>query len=147
MGVVFIIVCACAIWVLFDAKRIGAERGLVRGFGDLSPIGWAVATLGLWIVAFPAYLIYRPRIRRAVAGVPEPAAPESLSGWAVAAFYCGLLSILVIPAPVAVICGILGLRDIANHPHKGGRARSIIGIVAGGVVTLVMVIGLLSARK
>jgi hypothetical protein len=122
-GLFFIIVSACATWVLFDAKRIGAERGLVRGIGNLSPAGWAVATLGLWIVAFPAYLIYRPRIQRAAAGAPEPAEPARLSAWAVAAFYCGLLSILVIPAPIALICGVLGLRDIARHPDKGGRAR------------------------
>jgi hypothetical protein len=147
MGFLFLIVLACALWVFFDAKRIGAERGLVGGLGDLSPVGWAVATLGLWIVAFPAYLIYRPRIKRAVRGIPEVPITTTLSPWAVTAFYCGLLSFLVLPAPVALLCGVMGLRDISLHPDKRGRARSIFGVIVGGLITSLMLVGLLVGKK
>jgi hypothetical protein len=61
-GLMLIIVGVSAIFVFFDAKRIGTRRDLVRGRGNLSPGGWAIATLGLWIVALPTYLIYRPRL-------------------------------------------------------------------------------------
>lgn len=79
---IFILVCVSAICVYFDAERIGAERGLIGGLGDLSPVGWAIATLGVWIIAFPAYLIYRPQIKRAVARAAEHRRPVDISGWA-----------------------------------------------------------------
>ena len=74
-------------------------------------------------------------------GVGEPDAvmrmllPVGRSGYAIAAGYLGLVSALVIPAPLAVIFGILAIRDIKCNPHKHGMVRSIFGIIMGAIFT------------
>jgi hypothetical protein len=62
--------------------------------------------------------------------------PVGRSGWAIAAGYLGIFSLLGIFAPFAVVAGILGLRHIKQNPHLGGRGRAIFGIVMGGLVML-----------
>ena len=62
--------------------------------------------------------------------------PVGRSGWAIAAGYLGIFSLLGIFAPFAVITGLLGLREIRKNPRLGGRGRAIFGIVMGGIVTL-----------
>jgi hypothetical protein len=62
--------------------------------------------------------------------------PVGRSGWAIAAGYLGIFSLLGIFAPFAVIAGILGLREIKQNPRLGGRGRAIFGIVMGGIITL-----------
>lgn len=64
--------------------------------------------------------------------------PVGRSGWAIAAGYLGIFSLLVIFAPFAVLAGVLGLREIKKNPRLGGRGRAIFGIVMGGIVTLLM---------
>lgn len=61
---VVMLIIGTAIWVLIDAKTIGARKGLTKGFFDLSPFGWFVVTLLLWIVGFPAYLAKRGELKR-----------------------------------------------------------------------------------
>ena len=61
------IVIASAIWVYFDAKSIGVRKNLVSGFWNLGPGGWSVATLLLWIIGFPCYLIKRGTLKAAAA--------------------------------------------------------------------------------
>lgn len=63
--IMWIIVIASAIWVYFDARSIGVHKNLVSGFWNLGPFGWSVATLLLWIVGFPAYLIKRGTLKAA----------------------------------------------------------------------------------
>lgn len=65
--------------------------------------------------------------------------PVGRSGWAIAAGYLGLFSLLVIPAPFAVIIGILGIRDIRKNPKKHGMGRCIFGIVMGLAVIAIWV--------
>jgi hypothetical protein len=60
--------------------------------------------------------------------------PVGRSGWAIAAGYLGLFSILVIPAPLAIIFGILAIRDIKRNPNRHGMGRAIFGIVMGALV-------------
>ena len=147
--VILLIVAASAIWVLMDAKSIGVRKGLIVGLGDMGPWGWFVATLGLWIIAFPSYLFYRGRFKSAIL-TPITAAPRvraesgpsgSLSGWAIAAFYIGLFSFFMIPAPIAVICGIMAIRDIRANPSKNGKGRAIFGIVAGSLMMTLFLSG------
>jgi len=57
-----------SVWVFVDARKIGVQKGLVTGLADLSPVGWLVACLLLWIVAAPLYLIKRPALKLAVGG-------------------------------------------------------------------------------
>jgi len=89
----------------------------------------------------------------AYAGPARPAAgddpmmrmllPVGRSGWAIAAGYLGLLSFLGIFAPVALIIGIVAVRDIKKHPEKHGMGRAWFGIVMGalGTIAIAVIIG------
>jgi hypothetical protein len=65
--------------------------------------------------------------------------PVGRSGWAIAAGYLGLFAVLIVPAPLALICGILALRDFKRHPEKFGRGRAIFGLAMGGLGTLILI--------
>lgn len=64
--------------------------------------------------------------------------PIGRSGWAIAAGYLGLLSVLMIPAPLALLTGIMAVADIRKHPEKTGMGRAILGIAAGGICSLLL---------
>ena len=68
--------------------------------------------------------------------------PVGRSGWAIAAGYLGLFSLLVLPAPFAVLCGILAIRDIRRDPTKHGMGRAVFGLVMGllGTVGLLLIL-------
>jgi hypothetical protein len=61
--------------------------------------------------------------------------PVGRSGWAIAAGYVGLISVLLVPAPLAIILSIIAIRHIrkskaTEHP-KHGMGRAIFGLVMG----------------
>ena len=66
--------------------------------------------------------------------------PVGRSGFAIAAGYLALFSVLVVPAPLALLFGVLALRDIKKHPEKSGRGRAWFSIVFGGLFTILLVI-------
>jgi hypothetical protein len=57
--------------------------------------------------------------------------PIGRSGWAIAAGYFGLLSLIPFVGVLAILFGILALRDIKAHPEKHGAGRAWFGIIAG----------------
>ncbi|MFO0804654.1 MAG: DUF4190 domain-containing protein [Gemmataceae bacterium] len=63
--------------------------------------------------------------------------PINTSGLAIAAGYVGLISVLCLPAPLALILGILALRQLKKNPKMHGHARAIFAIVMGVIFTLV----------
>jgi len=65
--------------------------------------------------------------------------PVGRSPLAIAAGYFGLVSVLMFPAPIALLLGILAIRDIRRHPEKHGMGRAIFGLVMGGLFTAVLV--------
>lgn len=69
-----LIILLSSIWVYVDAKRIGARKGLIKGFADLGPAGWLVSCVLLWIVSFPLYLVSRAKIKAASAATATVAA-------------------------------------------------------------------------
>jgi hypothetical protein len=71
MFVLFVVV-ATSVWVLIDANNIGVRKGLITGMGDMSAGMWFVASLLLWIIAFPMYLIKRGDLKRAAAASAPP---------------------------------------------------------------------------
>lgn len=74
--------------------------------------------------------------------------PIGRSGWAIGAGYLGLLSPLVLPAPFAILCGVLAIKDINKNPEKLGVVRAWFGIVAGSAVMLMVLVGVVvSASK
>jgi hypothetical protein len=69
--------------------------------------------------------------------------PVDTSFWAFSAGYLGLFSLLCLPAPLALVAGIIGVWDIkTSMERKGwqahGMGRAIFGIVTGAVGTVIM---------
>ncbi|MCX6883058.1 MAG: DUF4190 domain-containing protein [Verrucomicrobia bacterium] len=64
--------------------------------------------------------------------------PVGRSGYAIAAGYLGLVSILGIFAPFALLFGILAVKDIRNNPEKHGMGRAIFGIIMGALGLIVL---------
>jgi hypothetical protein len=65
--------------------------------------------------------------------------PVGRSGWAIAAGYLGLISVLAFPGPFAVIAGILAIRDMRRNPKLHGMGRAIFGIVMGALGSFCLV--------
>ncbi|MDD3587559.1 MAG: zinc-ribbon domain-containing protein [Thermoguttaceae bacterium] len=62
--------------------------------------------------------------------------PVNTSVFAIVAGYLGLISVLVFPAPFAILFGWLALCDLDKHPGTYGYGRAWFGIVAGSLVSL-----------
>ena len=54
--------------------------------------------------------------------------------------YLGLVSILLVFAPFALIFGILGIRDIRNNSEKHGMGRAIFGVVMGALFSILLLL-------
>lgn len=59
---------------------------------------------------------------------------------ALVAGYVGLLSFLLLPSPLAILMGVLAVRDLNRHPGSHGMGRAVFAIVAGALGTLTMII-------
>ena len=70
--------------------------------------------------------------------------PVGRSGLAIAAGYAGLFAMTCLFAPIALVLGILAVRDIKKHPEKHGMGRAIFGIVMGAIFTLPLLFFLVS---
>ena len=62
--------------------------------------------------------------------------PVGRSGLAIAAGYAGLIPCL---GPVAILLGILAIRDLKKNPDKHGMGRAIFGVVMGSIFTLLII--------
>jgi predicted RNA-binding Zn-ribbon protein involved in translation (DUF1610 family) len=71
--------------------------------------------------------------------------PVGRSALAIAAGYAGLFAILFLPAPLALLLGILAIRDLRKHPEKHGMGRAIFGLVSGALFTTLIVVFLVLA--
>lgn len=70
--------------------------------------------------------------------------PVGRSALAIVAGYLGLFAVLFLPAPIALIVGVLAILDIRRHPEKHGLGRAIFGTVMGALFTLLLIFGLVS---
>ena len=68
--------------------------------------------------------------------------PVGRSGWAIAAGYLGLFSLVLVPAPISVIISLIAIRDIrlskGTAKVKHGMGRAIFGLVMGILGTLAL---------
>jgi len=68
--------------------------------------------------------------------------PVGRSGWAIAAGYLGLFSLIVLPAPAALLVSIVAIWDIRrskSSPHpKHGMGRAIFGLIMGILGTAII---------
>ena len=72
--------------------------------------------------------------------------PVGRSPLAIIAGYLGLFSLIIIPAPLALVFGILAVIDIKKNPKKHGIGRAVFAIIMGiifSVPLLFMIIGLI----
>jgi len=75
--------------------------------------------------------------------------PVGRSGLAIAAGYAGLFAVLILPAPIALLLGVLAVRDLRRHPEKHGMGRAVFALIMGGLGTLglgVVVVGIVANR-
>lgn len=61
--VVFLVVLGTAIWVDQDARKLMAAGATKSQLGN-APITWGIATILVWIIVFPWYLVKRGEVRR-----------------------------------------------------------------------------------
>jgi Domain of unknown function (DUF4190) len=76
--------------------------------------------------------------------------PVNPSVWAVVAGYVGMFSVLAVPAPIAIITGIVALKDLKKNPTKSGHVRAWFAIIIGSFFTLLftaIIIGTLTSGK
>jgi hypothetical protein len=71
--------------------------------------------------------------------------PVGRSGWAIAAGYAGLCSVIPFVAPLAILFAVLAIRDIKKHPKKHGMGRAIFGLVIGILFTLILCVAIIPA--
>jgi membrane associated rhomboid family serine protease len=74
--------------------------------------------------------------------------PVGRSGYAIAAGYLGLFAVLMTPAPLALIFGLLAIWDIcqsrgSSHP-KHGMDRAIFGVVMGTLFSALLVVTIIA---
>lgn len=70
--------------------------------------------------------------------------PVGTSIWAIAAGYFGLFSVLCLPAPLAVLFGVIAILDIRRNPRRHGLGRAIFGIVMGTVCSIFLLVWLVA---
>ena len=70
--------------------------------------------------------------------------PVGRSGLAIAAGYAGLISPILLPAPIALLLGILAIRDIRRNPDKHGMGRAVFGLVMGIVFSVALAVGIIA---
>ena len=59
---------------------------------------------------------------------------DGRSMWGLTAFYLGLASLLVVPAPVALVVGIIAIVQTSRTESKRGKWQAIFGTVMGGLI-------------
>jgi len=82
--------------------------------------------------------------------IPNWLAPVNRTGMAIAAGYLGMFAFLIIPAPIALIVGILALIGLKKHPEKVGKGRAWFGTIAGifgTFILLVIIVGVFTHKK
>ncbi len=150
-------------WVNTDVWTVVSNGQLIGRFPEPQLVHWVasgqVSPNDLFFrdgmrVAAPAHTIqpfaaYFPPFLRAEAYPTRGSDPTlrwilpvGRSSWSIAAGYLGLFSILGVFGPLAILAGVLGLRQISRKPQLLGTGRAIFGIVAGVIGTLILAVWL-----
>src|SRR5213080_578044 len=70
--------------------------------------------------------------------------PVGTSGWAIAAGYLGLFSLLCFPAPLAMIFSLVAIWHLRKNPRLSGWGRAIFGLIMGVLFTLIPIIAMIA---
>lgn len=68
--------------------------------------------------------------------------PVNVAPLALIAGYAGLASLLCVPGPIALLLGLLALRDLNQNPNRTGKGRAWFGIIAGTIGTAGLIVTL-----
>jgi len=52
--------------------------------------------------------------------------------------YLGLFALLVLPAPIALVVGLIAVRDLAKRPDMRGKGRAWFGVITGAIGTTIL---------
>ncbi len=99
---------------------------------------WAPG-MSAWVQAWTVPELFGPA--QATGGIAdvqglEWVIPVKTSIWAIAAGYLGLFSVLFLPAPFALILGIVAISDLRRHPGLHGWGRAVFAVAMGAVFTI-----------
>ncbi len=117
-----------------DRRLLATDLAWSEGMSAWEPLGAIMIRLGSPLPALAEDQV-----------VSKWVVPVGRSGWAIAAGYLGLFSVLLVFAPLALACGILGLRSIRKNPALGGKGRAWFGLAMGAVFSAFLLFLLLSA--
>lgn len=77
--------------------------------------------------------------------------PIGRSGWAIAAGYLGLISVLLLPAPVAIAVSLVAIGDVrksrADPKPRRGMGRAVFGLIMGVLGTIALLVLIVSASS
>lgn len=65
MALLYLLVIGTSIWMAYESSSFGYKKEDIKGLAAMGPMGWLVAGLFLWIVAFPVYLASRAKLKAA----------------------------------------------------------------------------------
>lgn len=71
MAALLALVFVTSFGIFADARRIGYDPKKVGGLAGMSPGGWLLCGLTIWIVAVPLYLSQRSRLVSVATGAPD----------------------------------------------------------------------------
>ena len=73
--------------------------------------------------------------------------PVGRSGWAIAAGYLGLFSLLGVFAPFSIAASSIALWHLGKRPDLIGRGRAIFGLVMGILGTLLLIAAIVAQTR
>jgi hypothetical protein len=131
--------------ILFTCPHCGLRTNVPDDYaGQSGPCARCAQTITIPPVGQPGD--YAPVFRVPPSIGDDPAIrmliPVGRSGLAIAAGYAGLFALVPLFAPIAILLGILAIRDLRKHPEKHGMGRAIFGLVMGSVFTLGPIVAL-----
>ena len=65
--------------------------------------------------------------------------PIGRSILSIAAGYVALFSVLLVPAPIALLLGILAVMQLKRRPDLSGMGRAVFAIVMGSIFSVVLI--------
>ena len=129
----------------FGFAAVFSVSALIAGLSTAQVLAKGAALYLAYSPPGSSYFVRDPEDDRVIRAM----LPVGRSGWAIAAGYLALFSVLLFPAPFALICGLVAIRQIRRNPQKHGMGRAVFGVIMGGLGTaaLVFVIGLGMSRR
>ena len=70
--------------------------------------------------------------------------PVGRTPLSIAAGYLGLLSLLILPAPIALLVSIFAIKELKQDPTKHGMGRALFGLIMGALFSILLIISIMT---